>query len=105
MKNLKEERKKKQEEEKYEIDYIKHDTREHKSEFLYYRISRLLSNNGDGMEQKEIHRNLEPIEGEVITYSAIKHAITRMASAGRVKTDDVSTRNGKRVIVRLVAKT
>lgn len=105
MKNLKEDRARKQEEEKHEIDYIKHDTREHKSEFLYYRISLLLSNNGDGMEQSEIHRNLEPIDGEVITYSAIKHAIKRMESMGRVKTDDVSTRNGKRVMVRLVAKT
>ena len=105
IKNLKEEHERKQEEEKHEIDYIKHDTREHKSEFLYYRISLLLSNNGDGMEQSEIHRNLEPIDGEVITYSAIKHAIKRMESMGRIKKTDISTSNGKRVIVRLIAKT
>jgi O6-methylguanine-DNA--protein-cysteine methyltransferase len=85
-------------------DHINHDTRKHKSEFLDYRISLLLRHNGDGMGQKEIYNKLKPIPGEVITYSAIKTAINRMESVGRVKTSDVSTSAGKRVIVRLIAK-
>ena len=104
MKGLKEEREKKQDEENHEIEYIPHDMRTHKSEFLDYRISLLLKNN-DGMEQADIREKFEREYGEVLTSSAIKTAVNRMESKGRIETDFIFDGRGKRKIVRLVAKT
>jgi hypothetical protein len=86
-------------------DHINHDTRVQKSEYLDYRICLLFKNNGDGMEQADIKDKFEHEYGQVLTSSAVKTAINRMESMGRIETGFIFDRCGKRKIVRLVTKT
>jgi hypothetical protein len=90
---------------KHKNDYIKHNSRKHKTKFLDDRICLILSNNGNGgMEQKEIHRQLTLFPGESTSYSSIKKAVNRMEKAGRIKAWSIYDNRGKIKMVRLVAK-
>jgi hypothetical protein len=103
--NLEDERQKKEKEEQRKIEYIRSNSREKKAAFLDYKISILLKQNGDGLEQASLRGMLKEHFNTDVTHSAIKSAINRMEEKGQVKTADMYTRNGKRIFVRLIAKT
>ena len=101
--NLRKELETKEREEVRQLPYIESNSRKMKSEFLDYRI-RLLLKDG-GIEQAAVKDLLRQMFGTIVTASMIKTAIRRMEQAARLESTSICTPRGKRIFIRLIAKT